>query len=97
MKNYLNQYLKKSLGNMNYNTILPPQRIIVDGVAEYKKEINVCWMKDLMDKSVKVLSILNLPQVWADFFIEEHQLTESGCAVNSIIVETERRTIKVLY
>ncbi len=97
MKHYLNKYLKKSLGNMNYTTILPPQRIIVDGVAEYNKELNVCWAKDLMDKSIKVLSIFNLPLVWADFFIEEHQLTEGGCAVNSIVVETERRTIKVLY
>ena len=82
---------------MKYITILPPQRIFIDGVSQNTNEINVCWSKDLMDKSVKVLSIQNLPQNFSDFFVEEHRLNDSGCAINSISIETDRRTIKVLY
>lgn len=82
---------------MNYNTILPTDRVIVDGVNSIKNFIRVSWFKDFHENTIKVKSILNLPSDYDDFFIEENKTANSSCVVSSIQIETHRKTIMVLY
>ena len=86
---------------MNYKTLLPSERIFWDGGIAFPAKQNfhliVNWSKDLYDKTIKVLDIPTLPKVFDGFFLELNRESESGCAVSSVEIFTDTRTIKVNY
>ena len=86
---------------MKYKSLIPSQRVLMDGGMLYPSKADfhlvVNWTKDLLDKTIKVLSIPNIPPIFDGFFVEHNRQGEIGCAVSSVEILTETRTIKVNY
>lgn len=86
--------------NMNYKSLIPSQRVLMDGgmlypsKADYHLIIN--WSKDLLDKTIKVLSIPNLPPIFEGFFVEHCPQQELCGAISSVEILTDSRTIRIL-
>jgi len=86
--------------NMNYKSLIPSQRVLMDGGMLYPNKMDyhliINWSKDLMDKTIKVLSIPNLPPIFEGFFVEHCPQQELCGAISSVEIDTGSKTIKIL-
>jgi hypothetical protein len=86
--------------NMKYKSLIPSQRVLLDGGMLYPSKLDyhliINWSKDLLDKTIKVLSIPNIPPIFDGFFVEHCPQQELCGAISSVQICTDSRTIKIL-
>lgn len=84
---------------MNYKSLIPSQRVICDGGMLYPSKADyyliIKWSKDLLDKTIRVLDIPNLPNIFEGFYVEHCTQQELCGAISSVEIHTESRTIKI--
>ena len=84
--------------DMNYKSLIPSQRFLVDGYAEKNSNfyLVINWSKNLLDKTIRVLGIPNLPIDYEGFFVEHCPQQELCGAISSVEILTDSRTIRIL-
>ena len=86
--------------NMKYKSLIPSERVLMDGgmlyptKADYYLIIN--WSKNLLDKTIRVFDIPNLPPIFNGFFVEHCPQQEMCGAISSVEIHSNSRTIKIL-
>jgi len=85
---------------MNYKSLIPSQRVLCDGGMLYPSNENyhliIKWSKNLVDKTIKVLSIPNIPPIFDGFYVEHCPQQELCGAISSVEIHTDSRTIRIL-
>jgi len=86
--------------NMNYKSLIPSQRVLLDGGMLYPSKLDynliINWSKDLLDKTIRVFDIPNLPPIFSGFFVEHCPQQDLCGAISSVQICTDSRTIKIL-
>ena len=85
---------------MNYKSLIPSQRVLCDGGMLYPSKADyyliINWSKNLVDKTIRVLSIPNIPPIFDGFYVEHCPQQELFGAISSVEIHTDSRTIRIL-
>lgn len=86
---------------VSYKTILPADRIklndkSISSTHELLK-IKLHWVKDLIDKKIKLSSIEDLPDLYSNYYVEYEKQFLFSTAINSLNINETTKTITIFY